>query len=55
MLFYKIKYLNFASFYIARLYLIIIEIFPLVLLIFAAEIAFAYAYKIIYEITPGHD
>ena len=54
-LFYKIKYLNFASFYITRMFLIMSEIIPLTLLIFSAEMAFAYAYKIIYEITPGNN
>ena len=54
-LFYKIKYLNFASFYITRMFLIISEIIPLTLIIFAAEMAFAYAYKIIYEISPDHN
>jgi hypothetical protein len=54
-LFYKIKYLNIASFYITRMFLIISEIFPLTILIGATEIAFAYAYKIIYEIAPDHN
>ena len=37
------------------MFLIISEIIPLTLLIFSAEMAFAYAYKIIYEITPDHN
>ena len=37
------------------MFLIISEILPLTLIIFSAEIAFAYAYKIIYEITPDHN
>jgi CBS domain containing-hemolysin-like protein len=49
-LFYKIKYLNFASFFIARMFLIISEIIPLTLIILGTEIIFAYSYKIIYEI-----
>jgi len=52
---FKIKYLNFASFYIARMFLIISEIIPLTLIIFATEMAFAYAYKIIYNISPEHN
>jgi len=37
------------------MFLIILEIIPLTLLIVLVEIAFAYAYKIIYEITPGNN
>jgi hypothetical protein len=33
-LFYKIKYLNFASFYIIRMFMIIKEIFPIALISF---------------------
>jgi hypothetical protein len=44
---YKIKYLNFASFIIARMFLIISDILPLIFMIFTAEITFAYTYKII--------
>jgi hypothetical protein len=51
-LFYKIKYLNIANFYITRLFLVINEIYPLLLLIFASQMAFSYAFKIIYEIDP---
>jgi hypothetical protein len=35
-LFYKIQYLNFASFYITRMFLIISDIIPLILMIFVA-------------------
>jgi hypothetical protein len=52
---FKIKYLNFASFYITRMFLIISEIIPLTIIIFATEMTFAYAYKIIYEISPDHN
>jgi hypothetical protein len=52
---YKIKYLNFASFYISRMFLIISEILPLAIIIFATQMAFAYAYKIIYDISPEHN
>jgi hypothetical protein len=52
---FKIKYLNFASFYITRMFLIISEIIPLTIIIFATEMAFAYSYKIIYQISPGHN
>jgi hypothetical protein len=54
-LFYKIKYLNIAQFYITRLFLVINEIYPLLFLIFVSEIAFSYAYKIIYEIDPSNN
>lgn len=37
------------------MFLIISEIFPLTMLILVTEMAFAYAYKIIYEITPDHN
>jgi hypothetical protein len=47
---YKIKYLNFASFFIARIFLIISDILPLILMIFTVEITFAYTYKIINDI-----
>jgi hypothetical protein len=49
-LFYKIKYLNFASFFITRMFLIISEIIPLTLIILGTEIIFAYSYKIISNI-----
>jgi hypothetical protein len=52
---YKIKYLNFASFYISRMFLIISEILPLAIIIFVTQMAFAYAYKIIYDISPEHN
>jgi hypothetical protein len=50
-LFYKIKYLNIASFYITRMFLIISEIIPLTLIILAAEAAFVYSYKIINDMS----
>ena len=53
-LLYKIKYLNIANFYITRLFLVISQIYPLLLLIFASQITFSYAYKIIYEIDLSH-
>jgi hypothetical protein len=49
-LIYKIKYLNFASFYIIRMFLILSEIIPLTLIFFAVEMAYVYAYKIINDI-----
>ena len=52
-LFYKIKYLNFASFFITRMFLIISDIIPLTLIILGTEIIFAYSYKIIDHIYTG--
>jgi len=54
-LYYKIKYLNIAQFYLTRLFLVISEIYPLVIMIFISELAFSYSYKIIYEIDPSHN
>ena len=51
LLFYKIKYLNFVSFYITRMFLIISEIIPLTLIFLLIEIIFAYASMIFYEIS----
>jgi hypothetical protein len=55
-LFYKIKYLNFASFFITRIFLIISEIIQLILIIVGTQIIFAYSFFIIYEkIYPKAD
>lgn len=54
-LLYKIKYLNVASFYITRFYLIIKDTASLVFIIFIVEMTFAYAYKIIYSIQADHE
>ena len=54
-LLYKIKYLNFASFYITRFYLVIKDVWQLVGIIFIVEVTFAYAYKIIYSIQADHE
>jgi hypothetical protein len=53
-LIYKIKYLNFASFYIIRMFLILSEIIPLTLIFFAVEMAYVYAHKIINDIVNIH-
>ena len=50
-LIYKIKYLDFASFYIIRMFLILSEIIPLTLIFFAVEMAYVYAHKIINDIS----
>lgn len=54
-LLYKIKYLNFARFYITRFYLILLDVYQLVGIIFLVEITFAYAYKIIYCMQEDHE
>jgi hypothetical protein len=55
-LFYKIKYLNFASFFITRIFLIISEIIQLIIIIVGTQIIFAYSFFIIYEkIYPKTD
>jgi hypothetical protein len=52
-LLYKIKYLNIASFYITRFYLVIKDVAALTAIIFVTQITFAYAYNINYSID--HD
>ncbi len=53
-LLYKIKYLNFANFYISRLYLVLRDVFWLMFIIVVVQFTFAYSYKIIYEIDLDH-
>jgi hypothetical protein len=50
-LFYKIKYLKFASFFITRMFIIISEIIPLILIISGTQIIFAYSFMIIFYIN----
>lgn len=49
-LLYKIKYLNIASFYITRFYLVIKDTAALAAIILVTQMTFAYAYKINYSI-----
>lgn len=50
---YKIKYVNFAQFYIARIYLVFKDIIWLLIIFFVTEITFLYSYKIIYSIPAN--